>query len=303
MFTAFDDIGNRIRYLRWRWMRNLPDALRYALRQSGLDRQSADIVFKLHSDGITSTAEPPDQILFDELQATALRVVNEVWDEKTMRPRATGRDRKGNRSGLGPAEQKDFLQVLTPRSFNADSVYLRYALQPRFVAIANAYLGLQARLRAIHLWLNYPVESEAASTQLWHRDWDDFMNLKIFTYLTDVSDKHGPFAFIPKTQPLGSRRIHPKGSEYGRTSDEDMRRVVDESDWKICTGSAGSVIYADTCGYHKGVKPITGFRLMLMVHYASSAAVSGSELKVEGIRRASFSRDQLAAIGTEVQSA
>lgn len=303
MFTMFDDVEDRIRYLRWRWMHNLPDALRYALRPGGLDPQCAEIVARLRSDGITSAVKPPDQALFDDLRATAQRIVGEVWDEDTKRPRATGHDRKGDRSGLGATERKDFLQVLTPRCFSSDSVYLRYALQPQFVTIANAYLGLQARLRAIHLWLNYHVEGEPTSTQLWHRDGDDFMNLKIFTYLTDVSDKHGPFAFIPRTQPLGSRRIHPGGSEHGRTTDEDMRRVVDESDWKICTGPAGSVIYADTCGYHKGVKPVTGYRLMLMVHYASSAAVSGSELRVEGIRDASFSREQLAAIGAEVQSA
>lgn len=295
MLAVFDDAGDRIRYLRWRWIRNLPDALRYAWSPGRLDRQSADIVARLRTDGITATATPPDPALFDELRATALRVAGEVWDDKAKRPRENSYDRKGDRTTLGLQEQKDFLQVLTPRSFSADSVYLRYALQPQFMAIANSYLGLQARLRAIHLWLNYPVEGDATSTQLWHRDGDDFMNLKIFTYLTDVSDRHGPFTFIPGTQPLGGLRIRPKGSEHGRTSDEDMRSVVDESGWQICTGHAGSVIYADTCGYHKGMKPVTGYRLMLMIHYASDAAVSGSELRIENIRDAAFTREQMLA--------
>ena len=121
MFAAFGDAGDRVRYLRWRWMRNFPDALRYVLHPGRLDRQCTDIVAKLRTDGITSAVKSPDQTLFDELRATALRVAGEVWDDEKKRPRATSYDRKGDRSALGLAERKDFLQVLTPRSFSSDS--------------------------------------------------------------------------------------------------------------------------------------------------------------------------------------
>jgi hypothetical protein len=297
MSGTFERTRDRIRYIRWRWARNCLDTLGHVLQAPRLESQNAEIVATLRAEGIAVMNRPADPVLFEELQATASRIAGEVWDEDANRPRSNRHDRKGDRTGLGPEERKDFLQVLTPRSFAPDSVYLRYALQPPFIAIANAYLGLKARLRAVHLWLNFPTNGDAASTQLWHRDGDDFMNLKIFTYLTDVGNQNGPFGFIPRTQPLGSRRIRPDGSEHGRTNDEQMRRAVDESNWKICTGSAGSVIYADTCGYHKGVKPVAGRRLMLMVHYSSGAATSGSELKIDGMPKGVLSREQLIAIG------
>jgi hypothetical protein len=297
--TILGKHGGYIRYLWWRWVMNFTNTLRYALYRKQLDTNTANIVAVLRTDGIKVAEAPSDKKLFDELYTTAHMSLREVWDHGSMSPKSYGLDRKGDRASLGRSERKDFLQVLTPRSFATDSIYLRYALQPEFVSIANAYLEQQARLRAIHLWLNYPTEGEAASTQLWHRDGDDFMNLKIFTYLTDVGEKQGPFAFIPGTQPLGRRMLRPEESEHGRTNDEEMRRVVNESDWMICTCDTGSVIYADTCGYHKGVKPIEGFRLMLMVHFASAKAFSGSELMVEEDHISRLANEQLSAIGVD----
>jgi len=285
------------RYMYWRWARNFPDSARHLINRQSLSKPSADIVDKLCRDGVMTTNRGPDPELFDELQDTATKVAREVWDDTGNQPRTSRLDRKGDRSSLGPGENKDFLQVLTPDRFDGDSVYLRYALQPEFVAVANTYLRQQSRLRAIHLWLNFPTGGDAASTQLWHRDGDDFMNLKIFTYLTNVGPDNGPFAFIPGTQPLGYRRIRPEGSEFARTNDDQMRQEVPESAWRICAGAAGSVVYADTCGYHKGVKPVSGHRLMLMVHYVSASAVSGSDLKLNQIPGGLFTPHQLAAIG------
>jgi len=272
----------RIRYLKWRWFRNFRDSVAYAFTERGLDAQSSAIVEKLRCDGITETSNYPDPALLADMRHDALRVAEKALDADRRASASAQLDRKASRDNLGTEESKEFLQILTPKTFTYDSAYLRYALQPQFIAIANSYLGMHARLRAIHLWLNRPTENGPTSTQLWHRDGDDLLNLKIFTYLTDVGPLNGPFAFVPGSQPLGRRSIAPENSELGRTSDAQMRRVVPESEWRICTGQAGSVIFADTCGYHKGVKPVQGYRVMLMIHYASRAAATGSELRVEG---------------------
>lgn len=291
---------DHLRFIYWRWGRNLPDVLAYLRKMPALDRQGADIVSKLRCHGIVCTEKPADPDLFVKMKDEALRLAERALSHRAQEPLANPHDRKADRSALGQEENKNFLQVLTPPCFNCDSAYLRYALQPQFIAIASAYLGLRARLRAVHLWLNYPTEGNAASTQLWHRDGDDFMNLKIFTYLTDVGGKNGPFAFIPGTQPLGRRKIRPEGSAYGRTNDEQMGMVVDCSRWQICIGATGSTIFADTCGFHKGVKPVEGHRLMLMAHYTSSAARSPNELKLNDFQRGAFSEEQLMALGLKL---
>lgn len=292
-----DTLKERARYFRWRWLRNFPDSASYVLQTKTLNDSCSSIVKQLRRHGIIDTPYFLDNQLFCELRAQALTLLEKVWDEKKGKPRPLALDRKGDRSAMGPEEQKDFLQVLTPKSFDLNSVYLRFTLQPELIAIASAYLGLSARLRAVHLWLNYATEDAPASTQLWHRDGDDFMNLKVFTYLTDVDSYHGPFAYVPGTQPLGFRKMRPASSGFGRTTDGEMRAVAPETNWKICTGPTGTMIFADTCGYHKGVKPLAGYRLMLMAHYVSSRAVSESEIDVDLSDAGSLSLEQLRAVG------
>lgn len=286
-----------LRYLRWRWLRNIADSLSYAFSEKNLNPRTTEIVEKLRHNGVVETSNYPNQALFVAMQHEALGFVQAARAANRQASESNGFDRKASRDSLGERESKEFLQILTPKTFEYDSVYLRYALQPEFIAIANSYFGLNARLRAIHVWLNRPTENEPASTQLWHRDGDDLLNLKIFTYLTNVGPSNGPFAYIPGTQTRGYRSIKPEGSELGRTTDSQMREVVSESDWKVCTGDAGSVIFADTSGYHKGVKPVEGYRVMLMLHYASRAAVTGSELQVQGSVPAWLVHSQRIALG------
>ncbi|HKQ29795.1 MAG TPA: phytanoyl-CoA dioxygenase family protein [Burkholderiales bacterium] len=284
------------RYWRWRWIKNGADASRHVWQPLPLDDIARGIVESLREQGIVRISDVSDPELFAELRAQATGLLDKAWDPQRQRPYSTVADSKGDRAALGEKENKEFLVTLTPKTFTYDSVFVRYAVQPRFMAIADAYLGLRSQLRAVYLWLNYATGSEAASTQLWHRDGDDFMNLKIFTYLTDVDENHGPFAFIPGTQPFGYRRLAPKRSEYGRTDDVQMQALVDRKEWAVCTGVSGDTIFADTCGFHKGVKPTRGYRLMLMVHYASRAAVSGKDIHFSESPAGALSPAQIAAI-------
>lgn len=122
------------------------------------------------------------------------------------------------------------------------------------------------------------------------------MNLKIFTYLSDVDENHGPFTFIPATQPLGSLNLTPLLSAYHRTNDVQMASIVDPKKWQICNGIKGSIILADTCGYHKGMKPKTGYRLMLMAHYTSRSAVTSNDINLSEPLGKDFSREQITAL-------
>jgi len=96
------------------------------------------------------------------------------------------------------------------------------------------------------------------------------MNVKVFIYFSDVAVEHSLFCFVPGTHPLGARRwLTPEGDEGRRSTDEQMACAVPAEEWRICTGPAGTVIFCDTCGYHKGLKPQAGNRLMVMFQYTS----------------------------------
>ena len=124
-------------------------------------------------------------------------------------------------------------------------------------------------LRYVNVWYAFPTHGLAKETQLWHRDDPDHLTVKLFIYLKDVDEGSGPFCFIPRTHPLGSlNKIRARARE-GRTNDEEMASAVPPAHWKVCTGPAKTVVLADTTGFHKGLKPETKHRLLLVFHYTS----------------------------------
>jgi hypothetical protein len=64
-------------------------------------------------------------------------------------------------------------------------------------------------------------------------------------------------------------------------TDEEMERLVSRDDWVVCTGSPGTVVITDTCGYHKGGKPVDGNRLLWTAQYTSGAPRAGRNFDLD----------------------
>jgi hypothetical protein len=158
---------------------------------------------------------------------------------------------------------------------------MRLALQPEILATANAYLRMRSMLRSVELWLNVPTPGPARDTQLWHRDADDRQNLKVFIYLTDVSVDSGPFCYIPGTQP-GGRRLAAPIERAARVDDPTMARAVPERGWRVGVAPRTSVTLADTTGWHKGLKPTKGHRVLLMAQYTSGRPAYPRDMAFRG---------------------
>lgn len=184
---------------------------------------------------ITSIADARLE-LFDELCTEANRV-REATDYTALLERHEGRT-------------KPFKLDLIDPTPDPASIFSQFALQPRIVELVQGYLGIQPRLYATYLWLDIPTPSEPTQSQLWHRDGEDFMNVKMFVHLSDVTQQTGPFCVIPWRLSL---RLYPR---IARTSDEVMARVVPRTEWVQATGPQGTVTFADTCAcFHRGLKP------------------------------------------------
>jgi hypothetical protein len=185
---------------------------------------------------------------------------------------ALGRARADHQTG---SERKPYLVKLHPESFSIDDQYGKIALDPRVLSIANGYIRMRSYMLALDLWLTMPLPGDAMETQLWHRDNDDYMTPKLFVYFTDVTEADGPFCYAPRTHPIGDRRLEAElDAPNGRTSDEEMKRIVPEDEWVVCTGTAGTIILADTCGYHKQVKPTGGERVLMIAEFTSGTPFS-----------------------------
>jgi hypothetical protein len=213
-------------------------------------------------------------------------------------------DAQAKRLYAEPREQADaaagskatYLTKLATRSYDAGDPFVALATHPRVLEIANGYLGLRGTLRALDLWLTQPTEGPAIQTQLWHRDGDDLVNMKMFVYFTDVARPAGPLTYAPQTHPLGAKRDLPEHDDHARSTDDQLAKIVPAEDWVLCEGKAGTVVFADTCGYHKQQKPETDERLLLMCHYVSGTPQVPHELEIRGADGGKLSDDQYVAV-------
>lgn len=153
--------------------------------------------------------------------------------------------------------------------------FLGLALEEKVLRMAAAYLGVLPKLFYYSLWLTRPVpkDSPRVRSQNWHRDPDDKRMCKMFLYLNDIDEKRGPFNYIKGSQ-YGGRWAHiypqrpPRGS-YPPPG--EVERLVSPEDIKACMGRAGTVIFADTAGLHRGGYAIEGERIMFTAEYSSKA--------------------------------
>jgi hypothetical protein len=118
------------------------------------------------------------------------------------------------------------------------------------------------------------------------------MNLKLFCYFTDVTRAAGPLTYAPRTHPLGNRRTRPAHDEHMRSTDEQMALIVPAEEWVVLEGGPGTIVFADTCGYHKQLKPESAERLKLVAQYVSGSPYVGRELELENLDASALSEDQ-----------
>jgi hypothetical protein len=246
------------------------------------DSKQRELIDALHRDGVVVTSFDEligDQALFDEAAAEARRL-HEAW-----KPEEAAEGSKAT-----------FLTKLATIHFPADDPFVQIALHPSVLNVANGYLKLRSTLRALDLWHTRPTPGGAVQTQLWHRDADDVMNVKLFLYFTDVRVPAGPLTYAPDTHPLGNRRELPEHDENRRSTDEQMARIVPENQWRILEGAPGTIVFADTCGYHKQLKPETDERVKLVAHYVSGTPYVAGVLELEGVDESSLTDDQYYAV-------
>jgi hypothetical protein len=276
--TVKTRLNDRLTQTRWR-LRNRD--------RSGAAEPPAeliDLVARLRRDGVAIT---DFATVFGQtgLYGEAAEEARRRYDE---RPRDEASAESGSKA--------TFLTKLGSSAYDAAHPFARVALHPRAVAVANGYLKLQSTLRALDVWHTHPTPGPAIQTQLWHRDGDDVVNVKMFVYFTNVTLGAGPLCYARGTHPYGSRREPPSGDEQARSTDEQMAAVAPESEWTFCEGRPGTIVFADTCGYHKQVKPESDERMLLVAHYVSGSPFVPRVLELTGVDDARLSDDQFVAV-------
>jgi hypothetical protein len=255
----------------WRYLFNFAPAVSY--RSAALEGEAARVLHDLNRDGIAITTA---DALFGADRAYA-DLAAEV--ERLEREQAPQLEAIRNANGSGRAVEKSFLhELLGPRpELDPTTPCARFALNQRILRIANAYFGMYTRLRTYNVWHTFVSSTDAKQSQLWHRDREDLLILKVFVYLNDVDDGAGPFTYAPGTHKKGPiQTLPPSFDEQGvrRSTDEQMATVVPASRWIKAVGPRASIIFADTHGYHKGGLCRERDRIMYHCMFTSPASES-----------------------------
>jgi hypothetical protein len=260
--------------LTWRLLFNMGPTLAYRVRSPALAGEAARVLGDLKRDGVarsTVSALPGDGASFTELSRRVERL-----EEELAGPIAAARAEALTRESIG---EKTFIFDLLGEHppFDPESVFARFALQPAILGLANAYFGMYTRLRYYNVWHTFVTQAPARESQLWHCDRDDHRILKAFLYLNDVDEGSGPFVYAPGTHRPGNLTREPAYAIEGnvrRTTDEQMASVVPQARWFRGVGPKGTIIFADTRGFHKGGLARERDRLLYTCMFTSQASQS-----------------------------
>ncbi|TVP59782.1 MAG: 2OG-Fe(II) oxygenase [Nodularia sp. (in: Bacteria)] len=142
-----------------------------------------------------------------------------------------------------------------------------WGLEQRLLDIVENYLGLPVAYNGVYFRRDI-ANKIVQGSRLWHIDREDRKILKIIIYLNDTNEYTGPFQYIP--QDLTLEIVKALKYTSGYIHEQKMREFVSPENYKSCTGSAGTVIFAATGSiFHRGKLPIISDRFAIFFDYSS----------------------------------
>lgn len=171
---------------------------------------------------------------------------------------------------------------------------IELANDPQILSIAEHYLGCTPTLYSLNAWWSFPGFGQpAAFSQSFHRDIDDFRFCTLFVYLTDVDEQGGPHVYVRRTHrpDLMQQELARAGTAAHDRLDPQIRDAVTAGALRQgegygldpavlgllghlaerVEGPAGSGLMADTYGFHMGLPPQRGQRLIFWARYGLHA--------------------------------
>jgi hypothetical protein len=171
-------------------------------------------------------------------------------------------------------------------TISAKDPWLQLGLNERMLNVVNSYLGLWSKLLHFDLWYNVhlDVERPRISSQRWHRDGEDERLIKVFMYFSDVEEGAGPLQYVPSSISGGRYenlwRKPGNPTHQGYPPQEEFERRVPEGDRVVCTGRAGTIVFADTAGFHRGGFATKQDRKLATWTYVTPASLSPRRFRI-----------------------
>tara|TARA_B100002051_G_C16692173_1_gene616138 strand:+ start:380 stop:1222 length:843 start_codon:yes stop_codon:yes gene_type:complete len=123
---------------------------------------------------------------------------------------------------------------------------LKYALNESLILSISKYLGEIPVLRYIDVWYSKKQKSENYhGSQLFHCDWEDQRQIKVFTAISPINHKSGALNLIDaKTSDYIKNKLNYR---YGKKlKDNYIYDLIEKSKLKTLSGDSGTMFICDT---------------------------------------------------------
>ncbi len=162
--------------------------------------------------------------------------------------------------------KKNFLlSILEGVEFCQHPLLLNFMVSHPILDVATTYLGAIPRLASARLcWT--PPNYSAFSSQLFHFDFEDITQVKVFINIFETSESQGPLTFLPADVSRKVKRT--LGSMHSRMKDEDIYEAGGKGCEVKLVGPSGRGAFLDTSRcLHYGSRFNQKDRLVLIVQF------------------------------------
>ena len=243
-----------------RYLFNAKSVLDHRRQPPALGSEAVRVAAELERSGVALTSV--NELIGDDALFQA------IYDE-TLGLRA--------RPDLEVDPAKPFLTELLGSSpeLTPDDPLLALALHPEVRGIAETYCEMTLQVQDVNIWVNRPVGTGPMQSQRWHRDLpEDYDIVKCFVYLSDVPDGAGPLQYVSGSNTVAGRKVRLPAEFDGignRLDDEDVAAAFGTDRIVTARADAGTLVFADTRGIHRGGLALERERVVGQITYASRA--------------------------------
>jgi ectoine hydroxylase-related dioxygenase (phytanoyl-CoA dioxygenase family) len=158
------------------------------------------------------------------------------------------------------------------------------------IAVAQNYLKSKPIFSGISLWWSpaFKDTPDSQAAQQFHWDMERIKWIRFFIYLTDVTAESGPHCFIKGSHRTGAIPDKLLSLGYVRHSDETMRDTYGNDSYMEFLGQRGTIIVEDSRGFHKGMEPKKGDRLLLAFELSNTTFGANKRHLIRNIRAPGF---------------
>lgn len=161
--------------------------------------------------------------------------------------------------------KKFLLHVLEGADFCQHPELIRFMISRPLLGVATAYLGAVPLLAGARLCWS-PQNETARSSQLFHLDYEDVTQLKVFINILETKEDQGPLTFIPAD--ISEQVQKSIGRVVGRVDDDRVYAAGGRNHVLRLMGPAGSGCFLDTSRcLHYGSRFNRKDRLVLIIQF------------------------------------